>query len=442
MSTTTTAGTDQVSLFAQPKAVYAVAFACVISFMGIGLVDPILPSLRTQLKASPSQVTLLFTSYLVVTAFAMLVTNWVSSRLGAKRTLVTGLAIIVVFSALAGTSDSINGIVGFRAGWGLGNALFIATSLAVIVASATGGFDGAIVLYEAALGLGIAVGPLLGGTLGNISWRGPFFGVAALMAVALIAIVVLLDPVPLPTHHTSPVCAIEGAHPSRTAHAEHHGPALQLGLLHNAWVRTVPDGLSAIQLGLVFFGWGLLVAFFSVFGAPRLQRRYGTARSLYAALLFFAADLAVISIFVNNRTVLVVAVITAGIFIGINNTLTTQAVMMVSPVERPVASAAYGFVRFLGGGLAPFAAGKLVERFNLHVPFAIGALAVVAAVIVLSTAHQMLAQADRGLDEDSHLATEHGDPTDVTGEIADELGGAGGAIDSLEETHQHATTRG
>ena len=32
-----------------------------------------------------------------------------------------------------------------------------------------------------------------------------------------------------------------------------------------------PMGLSAIQLGFVFFGWGLLVAFFSVFGAPRLQ---------------------------------------------------------------------------------------------------------------------------------------------------------------------------
>jgi len=31
--------------------------------------------------------------------------------------------------------------------------------LAIIVASASGGFGGAIVLYEAALGLGIAVGP-------------------------------------------------------------------------------------------------------------------------------------------------------------------------------------------------------------------------------------------------------------------------------------------
>jgi MFS transporter, ACDE family, multidrug resistance protein len=191
------------SMFNQPKAVFAVAFACVVSFMGIGLVDPILPALSAQLHATPSQVSLLFTSYLVVTALAMLVTGWVSSRIGAKWTLITGLAIIVVFSALAGLSGSINGIVGFRAGWGLGNALFIATSLAVIVASATGGFAGAIVLYEAALGLGIAAGPLLGGLLGNISWRGPFFGVAALMAIALIATLVLLDKTPKPAHRAS-----------------------------------------------------------------------------------------------------------------------------------------------------------------------------------------------------------------------------------------------
>src|SRR3954462_5715157 len=123
-------------MFRQPKAVYAVAFACVVSFMGIGLVDPILAALSQQLDASPSQVTLRFTSYLVVTAVAMLRTNWVSSRLRAKRTVIGGLTVIVVFSALAGLSGSVGQIVGFRAGWGLGNALFIATSLAVIVASA------------------------------------------------------------------------------------------------------------------------------------------------------------------------------------------------------------------------------------------------------------------------------------------------------------------
>src|SRR3954463_9790952 len=105
--------------FRQPRAVWAVAFACVISFMGIGLVDPILPALSSQLHATPAQVSLLFTSYLVVTAVAMLFTGWVSSRIGSKRTLVVGLVLIVAFAAAAGSSGGIGGIVGFRAGWGL-----------------------------------------------------------------------------------------------------------------------------------------------------------------------------------------------------------------------------------------------------------------------------------------------------------------------------------
>lgn len=106
--------------------------------------------------------------------------------------MLAGLAIIIVFAALAGLSDTVTQIVGFRAGWGLGNALFIATALATIVGAASGGVARAIILYEAALGIGIATGPLLGGVLGGISWRGPFFGVSVLMAVALVSIVVLL----------------------------------------------------------------------------------------------------------------------------------------------------------------------------------------------------------------------------------------------------------
>ncbi|MBB5785736.1 MFS transporter [Jiangella mangrovi] len=383
------------SPFRQPKAVYAVAFACVVSFMGIGLVDPILPAISSDLDATPSQVTLLFTSYLVVTAVAMLVTNWVSSRIGAKKTLIAGLALIVVFAALAGASDSIGGIVGFRAGWGVGNALFIATSLAVIVASASGGFVGAIVLYETSLGLGIAVGPLLGGALGEVSWRGPFFGVAVLMTIALIATAVLVEPQPLPARRTGL------AEPLRAL--RHRGLlAMSLTALCYNWAfftvlgyAPFPMGLGAIELGLVFTGWGLLVAVFSVFGAPWLQRRLGIARTLYANLACFAVVVLVIAIWTDHVPVLVTAVIVAGVFIGINNTVTTQAVMTVSPVDRPVASAAYGFVRFIGGGLAPFAAGKLVEATNVHVPFFLGAAVLLVGIAILATARDHLAVAER-----------------------------------------------
>ena len=121
----------------QPKAVWAVAFACVIAFMGIGLVDPILPVLAQDLDATPSQVSLLFTSYFAVTGVSMLVTGYVSSRIGPRKTLLGGLLLVILFAALAGASGSIPEIVGFRAGWGLGNALFIATALWVIIGSAS-----------------------------------------------------------------------------------------------------------------------------------------------------------------------------------------------------------------------------------------------------------------------------------------------------------------
>src|SRR5690348_14136888 len=422
-------------MFQQPKAVYAVAFACVVSFMGIGLVDPILPALAGQLHATPSQTTLLFTSYLVVTAVAMLGTGWVSSRIGSKRTLIAGLTIIVIFSALAGMSGSISGIVGFRAGWGLGNALFIATSLAVIVASASGGFAGAIVLYEAALGLGIAAGPLVGGLLGNISWRGPFFGVAALMAIALIATVVLLDPTPKPAHRTSLAAPLEALRHRSLLTMSLTAVFYNWGFFTMLGYAPYPMKLDAVQLGFVFFGWGLLVAFFAVIGAPRLQARFGTAPALYGNLGFFAVLLLLIGLFTDVRWAVIVCVIASGIVVGANNTLTTQAVMLVSPVERPVASAAYGFVRFIGGGLAPFVAGKLAEHFNLHVPFVVGAVAVVAGIAVLSTGHTMLAKADADMASGGHAPAEE----EIAGEVADASGGAPAAIDSELQVEQAAS---
>jgi predicted MFS family arabinose efflux permease len=384
-------------MFSQPRAVWAVAFACVIAFMGIGLVDPILVPIAESLHASPSQVSLLFTSYMAVTGVAMLITGVVSSRLGPKRTLLGGLAIIVVCSGLAGASDTIGGIVGFRAGWGLGNALFIATALATIVGAASGGVAGSIILYEAALGVGIAAGPLLGGVLGDISWRGTFFGVAVLMAIAFVAIALFLPPLEKPVHATSL------ADPFR---ALRHRGLLTMGitaLLYNFGFFTLlayapfPLHMSAHQIGFIFFGWGVCLAVSSVFVAPRLQRRFGTVPVIMAVLMLFAAELAVMALFTDSRPVLVTCIVVAGALLGVNNTLVTQAVMLAAPVERGTASAAYSFVRFVGGAIAPWLAGKLGESISPHVPFWMGAVATVLAVGVLATGRRVLAHVDRGV---------------------------------------------
>lgn len=392
----------------QPRTVWTVAFACVIAFMGIGLVDPILKPIADELGATASQVSLLFTSYMVVMGVAMLITGWVSSRFGAKRTLLVGLVIIILGAGLAGSMDSVMAIVGFRGLWGLGNALFIATALSTITQAAKGSVGQAIILYEAALGVGIAAGPLLGGLLGSFSWRFPFFGVSVLMAIALIGVASFLPPTPVsgkPSSLGAPLKALK--HPALLTVAI-------TALLYNFGFFTLlaftpfPLDLPALKVGLIFFGWGILLAFTSVVVAPWLQRRIGTTAGILIALTGFAAILVLMGIFTSHKWVLAAGVVVAGGFLGINNTLITETVMKAAPVERPVASAAYSFVRFTGGAIAPFLAGILGEKVSVHLPFLVGAAAVVVGTLLLASQRKLLA----GIDHEP----EHGAPP-VHGEI-------------------------
>ena len=407
-------------MWRQPKAVWAVAFASVVAFMGIGLVDPILKPIADNLDASPSQVSLLFTSYMAVMGVAMLITGVVSSRIGPKRTLLLGLVVIIAGAGLAGASETVMQIVGWRAVWGLGNALFIATALATIVNSARGSVAQAIILYEAALGLGIAVGPLVGGVLGSISWRGPFFGVSVLMALALVITAFLLPETPRPQRATTL------ADPFR---ALRHRGLLGVGvtaLLYNFGFFTLlaftpfPLDMSAHQIGLIFFGWGLALAFTSVVVAPRLQHRFGTVRVLILNLLVFSATLVVMAVGTDSKAVLAACVVVAGLFIGVNNTLITETVMKAAPagrsaatgestgVERGVASAAYSFLRFGGAAVAPWLAGVLGEEVSVHLPYWVGAGAVLLGAVVLFAVRRHLAHVDAeedALDESLDEAT-------------------------------------
>lgn len=379
----------------QPLVVWAIFFACIISFMGLGLVDPILPAIADQLHATPSQVSLLFSSYNLITGVAMLITGVVSSRIGVKWTLLTGILFTIIFAALAGASNGIWEIVGFRAGWGFGNSLFIATALSAIVGLSFGGTAKAIILYEAAIGLGISVGPLLGGELGSISWRGPFFGVSVLMIIAFLVLLFKMPQVPKPKVKSSVLDPIKAL----------KFPGLfLLGLtafLYNIGFFTLMAyspfvmNLDEHGLGYVFLGWGLCLAFTSVFVAPKLQAKFGTIKSMCVMLTLFALTLLAMGIWTDSSTTVIVAVIIAGLFLGTNNTLITTAVMQVAPVERATASAAYSFVRFIGGAIGPWLANKLAESFSPHVPFVTGAIFVLFAMFVIAFGRKYLKHVDK-----------------------------------------------
>lgn len=389
----------KVSVWRQPAQVWAVAFACVIAFMGIGLVDPILPAIAESLEASPVETELLFTSYLVVTGLAMLVTSWISSRIGTKATLLTGLALIVVFALLCALSGSVDAVIGFRAGWGLGNALFISTALATIVGAASGGSAAAIILYEAALGLGIAIGPLLGGILGEISWRGPFFGVVALMAIAFIAVMVLLrggeekrTPVPL----SAPFRALRQPALAVLAIA---ALFYNIGFFVLLAFSPFPLGFGAMGIGLTFFGWGVALAVTSVWVAPLLLRGLSRSTAMLIVLPLLAIDLLVAALVVAALVVaspaaLVTCIIVGGLLLGLMNTILTESVMEATDLPRSVASSAYSAVRFLGGAAAPPIAAALWHAFNASVPFVFAAVSVLVSAATILFGRRALARID------------------------------------------------
>lgn len=358
-----------------------VAATCMIAFMGVGLVDPILKTIALQLNATPAETTLLFTSYMLVTGVVMLFTGFLSSRIGLKKTLMMGLLITVLFAGLGGLSNNIGLLIGLRAGWGIGNALFVSTALATIVSILVGNTEKAIMMYEAAIGCGMAIGPLLGGVLGSGSWRYPFFGVAFLMLCAFIALAILLPEIEKPKRK---VQFLEGV----KALANHKLRSVGLiALLYNfgfftllAYAPFLLTGYTEMQVGFVFFGWGVLLAISSIFVAPFLERKYTTYRTIMTAFVFFTLCLILLGLGTSISILVPISIVLAGFFQGIINTLLTTIAMEIPGLERNVASSSYSFVRFFGGALAPFIAGKIGEIFDEKYSFYFAAIIVLLSL--------------------------------------------------------------
>lgn len=135
------------------------------SFLGIGIVDPILPGIAHGLGASYFMVEFLSTSYLPIMRPASLIVGTSATRIGSKRTFLLDLVTVTVFMGACALVSIIKSLAVLRGFWRLGNVLPTTTASVIIVGAAVN-TRGAITLYEATLGFGIARGPLLGDVLG------------------------------------------------------------------------------------------------------------------------------------------------------------------------------------------------------------------------------------------------------------------------------------
>ncbi|MGI8476957.1 MAG: MFS transporter, partial [Thermomicrobiales bacterium] len=163
-----------------------------MAFIDGTAVNVALPTLQRSLGASAAGAQWVVEAYALFLAALILVGGSLGDRLGRRRVYVAGVVVFAAASVWCGVSPSIGWLIAGRALQGIGGALLVPGSLAIISATflETESRGRAIGTWSGATAITSAVGPVLGGWLvDNASWRWVFFLnlplVALVVAIAL-----------------------------------------------------------------------------------------------------------------------------------------------------------------------------------------------------------------------------------------------------------------
>ena len=148
-----------------------------MAFIDGTVVNVALPALQTSLHATVSDVQWVVESYALMLAALLLVGGSLGDRFGRRKVYVLGTVLFAAGSAWCGLSDSIDMLILARAVQGLGAALLVPGSLAIISASFPEETRGrAIGTWSGFTAITAAIGPVIGGWLvEHASWRWVFF---------------------------------------------------------------------------------------------------------------------------------------------------------------------------------------------------------------------------------------------------------------------------
>ncbi|MGW6138921.1 MFS transporter [Streptomyces sp. NBC_01474] len=154
-----------------------------------------IPSLTRELDASTSDIQWMINAYSLVQSGLLLTAGSSADRYGRKKMLAAGLVLFGAGSLVAGLAQSTGQLIAARAGMGVGGALLMTTTLAVVVQI----FDDtervrAIGLWATVNSLGFAAGPLIGGVMLDHFWWGAIFLIN--IPVAVIGLIAVLALVP------------------------------------------------------------------------------------------------------------------------------------------------------------------------------------------------------------------------------------------------------
>ena len=251
-----------------------------LAFVDGSVVNVALPAIGHGLGAAPDGLQWVINAYLLPLSALLMTGGALGDRFGRARLLILGIAVFAAGSAGCALAPGLATLLGARAVQGVGAALLLPSSLAILGGAFQGVARGrAIGAWAAASAVSAAVGPVLGGWLvDTVSWRAIFLINLPLAAAAiLLACVALREVRPAPS----------GA-PLDVAGAV----LITLGLAALVWGLTEGSGASgwtAAAIAAVGVGGALCVAFGAV------ERKRGD-RAMMPPALFGSRSLVLLNL--------------------------------------------------------------------------------------------------------------------------------------------------
>lgn len=415
---------------------------CVLPAAGLGAPSVALPQIRADLGVSLGASSWVLASYSLAASIGMALFGRLMERTGIRFILILSSALLVAGAVLAAFAPSLIVVVAARLVLGVAAAGLLISSYASVTVLGEAERPRALGIISAAVGIGSACGPLIGGALvAGLGWRwviispvasilvAPFavrlaagdraearesqepidwLG-AALLTVLGGAVVVLLEARATKLSGTivivlavAALAALGGLlAEARTARHPFVPPQIlrargflaacfagaasyagYFALLFASPLLLAAHGYKSVVIGLF-----LLPAVIGSIAASRLGRAAGhrIGVPMTVAILGILTLLAVLVTALTNGAPVAVAI---AIAIGISGFAGSQVVFLaaiaqvVEPADRATANGLYNFVAFIGGALGPALVGAFSVRMPLHSALAASAVLPLIAILI------------------------------------------------------------
>ncbi len=365
----------------------AIFLTVVVDLIGFGLILPLLPFYAIHFGASPFVVALLAAVFSIAQFLAAPVVGGLSDRWGRKPVFLACTTLTAIGYIWLAFADSLIMIFLARIVAGIGSGKISIAQAIIADATAPEQRAKGMGLIGAAFGIGMILGPLLGGLLVGADPHSPNYRDPAFAAAAASGLALLLAALTIRETLTPGISAVP---PSRN-------PLKTLPLLNRtalafilinfainfvfAQIETLFPlftaarlGWHAYEVGIAFTFIGMIVLTMQGGLIGPLSRRFGEARLLTIGLVVLAIGTAMAYWIFSLPPMAVSILFTAGGFALVNPSINSLISRSADDGQQGLTMGANQAMAALGRVLGPIWGGLLFDEIGITVPYLVGGL--------------------------------------------------------------------